>query len=82
MQQDLLHGFISHNQSKFAILGAKQRGGPLKAGFSQVWETMRRRAEEEDRADDVPGWVRRERLAMLGGVVNLTGIARPVGSGN
>jgi len=82
VQQDLLHGFISHNQGKFAILGSKQRGGPLKAGFPGVWETMAKRAEEDKRVDDVPGWVRKERAqAMLGGVVNLTGIARPVGSG-
>lgn len=37
VQQELLHGFISHNQGKFAITGAKQRGGPLSAGFPPVY---------------------------------------------
>ncbi|TAQ86443.1 hypothetical protein B7494_g5229 [Chlorociboria aeruginascens] len=82
VQQGLLHGFISHNQGKFAVLGAKLRGGPLKAGFPHVWEVLKSRAEKEGRADEVPGWVIHERMTGLGGVVNLTGIARPVGSGD
>jgi nuclear mRNA export protein PCID2/THP1 len=81
VQQDLLHGFISHNQGKFAILGAKQRGGPLNAGFPPVWETLKVRAEREANSGEIPGWVQTERTGMMGGVVNLTGIARPVGSG-
>jgi hypothetical protein len=81
VQQDLLHGFISHNQGKFAILGAKQRGGPLNAGFPPVWETLKARAEREVNNGEIPGWVQTERTGMMGGVVNLTGIARPVGSG-
>lgn len=80
VQQGLLHGFISHNQGKFAILGAKQKG-PLKAGFPDVWEVLKARAEREGRATEVPGWVQHERGGMGGGVVNLTGIARAVGSG-
>ena len=79
VQQGLLRGFISHNQGKFAILGAKQRGGPLKAGFPDVFEVMKARAEREGRDTDVPGWVENEQKGM-GGVVNLTGIARAVGS--
>jgi hypothetical protein len=82
VQQDLLHGFISHNQGKFAILGAKQRGGPLNAGFPPVWETLKARAEREGREAEIPGWVQTERTGGMGGVVNLSGIARPVGSGN
>jgi nuclear mRNA export protein PCID2/THP1 len=82
VQQDLLHGFISHNQGKFAILGAKQRGGPLNAGFPPVWETLKARAEKEGRDTEIPGWVQNERTGGMGGVVNLSGIARPVGSGN
>ena len=78
VQQDLLHGFISHNQSKFAIIGAKQRGGPLNAGFPPVWETIRARADREGRTAEVPGWVQTERKFELGGVVNISG-ARPVG---
>ena len=82
VQQGLLRGFISHNQGKFAILGAKQRGGPLKAGFPDVFEVLKARAKREGRASDVPGWVQTERNGGMGGVVNLSGIARPVGSGS
>lgn len=81
VQQGLLHGFISHGQGKFAILGSKQRGGPLNAGFPSVWEALKERAENEGRDAEVPGWVRGERKGGMGGVVNLSGIARPVGSG-
>jgi hypothetical protein len=79
VQQGLLRGFISHNQGKFAILGAKQRGGPLNAGFPDVFEVIKARAEREGRGTEVPGWVQGEQKGM-GGVVNLTGIARAVGS--
>lgn len=78
VQQGLLHGFISHGQGKFAILGSKQRGGPLNAGFPSVWEAL---VEGEGGNAEVPGWVRGERKGGIGGVVNLSGIARPVGSG-
>ncbi|TVY54335.1 PCI domain-containing protein [Lachnellula cervina] len=81
VQQGLLGGFISHNQGKFAILGAKIRGGPLNAGFPGVWEVVKARAEREGKNTEVPAWVRSERKAPMGGVVNLSGIARPVGSG-
>lgn len=81
VQQGLLHGFISHGQGKFAILGSKQRGGPLNAGFPSVWEALDERAKSEGRHAEVPGWVRGERKGGMGGVVNLSGIARPVGSG-
>jgi hypothetical protein len=80
VQQGLLRGFISHNQGKFAILGSKQRGGPLKAGFPDVFEVMRARAEHERPSMDVPGWMQNERKGGMGGVVNLSGIARPAGS--
>ena len=81
VQQGLLRGFISHNQGKFAILGAKQRGGALNAGFPVAWEVIKSRADREGRDSEVPGWVRGERKMRMGGVVNLSGIARPVGSG-
>lgn len=93
VSQDLLHGFVSHSLKRFAILGAKQKGGPLAAGFPTPWGVMRGRAEEGGAGVggagvdllDVPGWVRGERrraqVRMGGGVVNLSGIARPVGSG-
>jgi hypothetical protein len=81
VQQGLLHGYLSHAQGKFAIVGSKQRGGPLNAGFPSVWEVLQARAEAEGRNSEVPGWVRSERKGGMGGVVNLSGIARPVGSG-
>ncbi|KFZ22911.1 hypothetical protein V502_02607 [Pseudogymnoascus sp. VKM F-4520 (FW-2644)] len=79
--QDLLHGFVSHSLKRFAILGAKQKGGALAAGFPAPWGVMKTRAGGE--RVDVPGWVSgsgRPQVRM-GGVVNLSGIARPVGSG-
>ncbi|TVY80607.1 PCI domain-containing protein [Lachnellula suecica] len=81
VQQGFLRGFISHNQGKFAILGAKQRGGPLNAGFPPVWEIVKAKAERAGKDAEVPAWVQNERKVGMGGVVNLSGIARPVGSG-
>jgi hypothetical protein len=82
VQQGLLRGFVSHNQGKFAILGSKQRGGPLNAGFPVVWVVLKSRADKEGREAEVPGWVKSETKVRMGGVVNLSGIARPVGSGS
>jgi hypothetical protein len=79
VQQGLLHGFVSHNLSRFAVLGAKVRGGALNAGFPPPWGVIKDRAERGGM--EVPGWVREERKTTFGGVVNLSGIARPVGSG-
>jgi hypothetical protein len=76
VQQGLLHGFVSHKLSLFAILGAKQRGGALRAGFPPPWEVINARAVSNG-IRDVPGWVREERKGAIGGVVNLSGIARP-----
>ncbi|KAL8795631.1 MAG: hypothetical protein Q9195_001869 [Heterodermia aff. obscurata] len=82
VDQDLLHGFISHKSLKFAITGSKSTGG-LAAGFPNVWQVISGRFDEE-----VPGWVREEksssgfgvgRGAGPGMVVNLSG-ARPVGA--
>ncbi|KAM0305120.1 hypothetical protein ACHAO8_011157 [Botrytis cinerea] len=81
VQQGLLRGFISHIQGKFAILGAKQRGGPLNAGFPPVWEVIKDRAEKEGHGNEVPGWITGVGGGYTsGGVVNLTGIARPAGA--
>lgn len=81
IQQGLLRGFISHIQGKFAILGAKQRGGPLNAGFPPIWKVIRDRAMKEDHSNDVPGWVTGDSTGFSsGGLVNLTGIARPAGA--
>lgn len=78
VQQGLLGGFISHNQGKFAILGAKSKG-PLNAGFPPVWAVLKDRADKEVKNGEIPGWVQTERTQMMGGVVTLTG-ARPAGS--
>ncbi|KAI9642171.1 hypothetical protein NHQ30_008973 [Ciborinia camelliae] len=81
VQQGLLRGFISHIQGKFAILGAKLRGGPLNAGFPTIWEVVKDRAEKEGHGNDVPGWITGDSAGVAsGGVVNLTGIARPAGA--
>ncbi len=83
IEQDLLHGFISHKSQKFAITGSKTTGA-LQAGFPNIWETISGKADNE-----VPGWVMQEEKSKGGGlggnfgsgrVVNLTG-ARPVGAG-
>ena len=82
IEQDLLHGFISHKSQKFAITGAKTAGA-LQVGFPNVWETISGKAN-----DEVPGWVTQESRTKsrgLGGglgpgmVVNLTGV-RPIGA--
>ena len=81
IEQDLLHGFISHSSHRFAITGAKN-ASPLQVGFPRVWDVLNARADKE-----VPGWVREEKKASTFGgkfgpgmVVNLSG-ARPVGAG-
>lgn len=84
VQQGFLRGFVSHKHQRFAILGAKQRGGALKAGFPEPWTIIQEAAQTggHDSPTAVPGWVSEERaISGLGGVVNLSGIARPVGSG-
>ncbi|KAB8299307.1 hypothetical protein EYC80_001382 [Monilinia laxa] len=81
VQQGLLRGFISHAQGKFAILGAKQRGGPLNAGFPPIWEVIMERVVGEGQCNGVAGWVTDDSIGLTtGGVVNLTGIARPAGA--
>lgn len=81
VSQGLMYGVITHSTRKFSILGSKNRGGPLKAGFPVVWQVLQAKAKNEERGGDVPGWVQNERATGMGGVVNLSGIARPVGSG-
>jgi nuclear mRNA export protein PCID2/THP1 len=81
IQQDLIVGFLTHNNPRFAIPGAKTRGA-LAVGFPVIWDVVRARK----RGDQVPGWVKEDgdssRIGGLGGggrVVNLSG-ARPVGA--
>lgn len=87
IQQDLLVGFLTHNNPRFAIPGAKTKGA-LAVGFPSVWGVVRSRK----RGDEVPGWVKEDAspnvvgaapFGSFGGggrVVNLSG-ARPVGAG-
>lgn len=72
IQQGLIYGYLSHSQGKFAIIGSKQRGGPVKAGFPNVWETLKLKAEQEGKDVEIPGWVQKER--NIGGVINLSGV--------
>ena len=80
VEQDLLHGFMSHSQHRFAITGAKN-ASPLQIGFPMVWNVITAKADTE-----VPGWVKEKKgPAIMGGfrpgmVVNLSG-ARPAGAG-
>ncbi|KAL6715145.1 hypothetical protein ACLMJK_007409 [Lecanora helva] len=81
VEQDFLHGFISHSSHRFAITGAKN-ASPVRVGFPPIWDIIHARADGE-----VPGWVREEKKTTASGgrfgpgmVVNLSG-ARPVGSG-
>jgi nuclear mRNA export protein PCID2/THP1 len=86
IQQDLIVGFLTHNNPRFAIPGAKTRGA-LAVGFPPVWDVIKARK----RSSEVPGWVKDdERPNVPGGglfggfggggrVVNLSG-ARPVGA--
>ncbi|EMC95711.1 hypothetical protein BAUCODRAFT_56129, partial [Baudoinia panamericana UAMH 10762] len=90
IDQGMLNGFISHRLMKFAIQGAKAKGGDaLGAGFPNVWEVLRAKAERGGMGEDVPGWKKSERVnhagAAFGGqrfgpgmVVNLSGL-RPIG---
>jgi len=81
VEQDLLHGFISHSQHRFAITGVKS-ALPVEVGFPRVWDVISARADGE-----VPGWVREKKKSSASGenfgpgmVVNLSG-ARPAGAG-
>ena len=84
IDQDLLHGFISHKSLRFAITGSKATGA-LAAGFPNVWQVISAKCD-----DEVPGWVQERKVGGLGAgalgrgagpgmVVNLSG-ARPVGA--
>ncbi|OJD27818.1 hypothetical protein ACJ73_00790 [Blastomyces percursus] len=89
--QDLMRGYLTHKNPRFAIPGARVKG-PLPTGFPNVWRTIYAKESEDDQ---VPGWVKPTHnpgfgqsargLApspaggMGGRVVNLSG-ARPVGA--
>ena len=75
VEQDFLHGFISHSSHRFAITGAKN-APPVQIGFPKVWDVVKARAD-----DEVPGWVKEAKRPAFGPgmVVNLSG-ARPAGA--
>ncbi|KAI8629232.1 hypothetical protein F5Y19DRAFT_475796 [Xylariaceae sp. FL1651] len=50
--QGLLHGYIAHSQGRFAIMGAKQKGSAIAAGWPPVAEVL------AQAVDEIPGWVR------------------------
>ncbi|KAI0489512.1 thiolase [Xylaria cf. heliscus] len=50
--QGLLHGYLAHSQGRFAIMGAKQKGSAVGAGWPPVYEVLTRPDEE------IPGWVK------------------------
>ncbi|KAL8689773.1 MAG: hypothetical protein Q9218_004628 [Villophora microphyllina] len=72
VDQDLLHGFLSHGQKRFAITGAKNNS-PLQIGFPNVWATLSAKG-----SDEVPGWVKEGQKRVGGTVMHLSN-ARPVG---
>ncbi|KAI1107742.1 hypothetical protein F4804DRAFT_296947 [Jackrogersella minutella] len=51
--QDLLHGYIAHTQAVFAIMGTKQKGSAVAAGWPNPHEAINARSVESE----VPGWV-------------------------
>ncbi|KAI0450688.1 hypothetical protein F5B21DRAFT_421074 [Xylaria acuta] len=50
--QGLLHGYLAHSQGRFAIMGAKQKGSAVVAGWPLVYEVLTRPD------DEIPGWVK------------------------
>ncbi|KAH9891509.1 hypothetical protein F4778DRAFT_338283 [Xylariomycetidae sp. FL2044] len=47
----LLHGYVAHSQKRFAVMGAKQKGSAVAAGWPNVKEVLWKKVRE------VPGWV-------------------------
>jgi nuclear mRNA export protein PCID2/THP1 len=58
--QGLLHGFMTHQNPRFAITGTKQKGNnPVLAGWPNAYATIRDRlANEEDDLHAVPAWIK------------------------
>lgn len=75
IQQGLLRGFALHSNPRFAIPGSQKAGGPMKAGFPEVWKVIK----SKDSGGSVPGWVEEGNLGSEGRVVRIFG-ARPAGA--
>ena len=57
--QGLMHGFVAHAASKFAVVGAKAKGSAILAGWPPVAEVIRERLLSNDiDITTVPAWVR------------------------
>lgn len=62
INQNLLHGYLSHKFLRFIVTGAKSKS-PLQVGFPGVWETLSATATAlvsvlPSGYQEVPGWVR------------------------
>ncbi|KAK3109339.1 hypothetical protein LTR53_017510, partial [Teratosphaeriaceae sp. CCFEE 6253] len=82
IDQGLLSGFIAHRQQKFAVTGAKAKGGnAVAAGFPAVWGVLKQKAERSG-TDVVPGWkTQQESWQKVGpGMVLNFGSMRAVGA--
>ncbi|KAL1954744.1 hypothetical protein VTO42DRAFT_744 [Malbranchea cinnamomea] len=84
LNQDLMRGYLTHKNPRYAIPGARIKG-ILPTGFPNVWQTIYARESQDDH---VPGWVKPlpaanpftgATAAGGGRIVNLSG-ARPVGA--
>lgn len=77
IQQGLLRGFALHTNPRFAIPGSQKAGGPMRAGFPEVWSVI----HSQDSGEAVPGWVEEGNIDSSGGgrVVRIFG-ARPAGA--
>lgn len=49
--QGLLHGYVAHSQGRFAVMGTKQKGSAVAAGWPSVYEVLARVD------DEIPGLV-------------------------
>ncbi|KAL6247026.1 hypothetical protein RBB50_006333 [Rhinocladiella similis] len=76
IQQGLIRGFALHTNPRFAVPGSQKAGGPMKAGFPEIWKVIKSRMGGEP----VPGWVEEANLNTGGrNVVRISG-ARPAGA--
>ncbi|RMZ75143.1 hypothetical protein DV738_g5642, partial [Chaetothyriales sp. CBS 135597] len=73
IHQGLLAGFVSHGaaaegRQRWAIAGAKARGGALSAGFPVIYTAIIDRASKlADDVDQIPGWVKDDQLRRAAG---------------
>jgi hypothetical protein len=73
IMQGFLNGWISHKSHRFAIRGAKKARSAVKAGFPNIWQTIKAGS-----TDQVQGWKTTVGNTGMGGVIELSG-ARAAG---